>query len=116
MTSPDPTGTPPPRVSHPFMGAGATFTFVALIGILTWVGLARVESQTRVLEIGEEIKILSDQRSQLLQRLRRLKTERAYLRRPERIKEQAHSMLGMVPLDPSRRQKIQLAPKGPARP
>ncbi len=94
------------------MGAGATFAFVALIATMTWVGLARVESQTRVLEIGEEIKQLSDQRSQLLQRLRRLKTERAYLRRPERIKEQAHSLLGMVPLDPSRRQKIRLDPKG----
>lgn len=112
MTQFDPSSAPPPRASHQLMGAGTTFAFVALIAIMTWVGLARVESQTRVLEIGEEIKLFSDQRSQLLQRLRRLKTERAYLRQPERVKEQAHSLLGMVPLDPSRRQRIELNPKG----
>ena len=116
MTDLDPATEAAPRISHPFMGAGATFTFVALIAIMTWVGLARVESQTRVLETGEEIKLLSDQRSQLLQRLRRLKTERAYLRRPERVKEQARSLLGMVPLDPSRRQRIKLDPRGRAQP
>ena len=90
------------------MGAGSMFGLVVLIVVLTWVGLARVQSQTRVLELGEEIKQLSDERTALLKRLRRIETERAYLRRPARVRAKASELLGMVPLDPGRRQRVTL--------
>lgn len=90
------------------MGAGSMFGLVVLIVVLTWVGLARVQSQTRVLELGEEIKQLSDERAALLKRLRRIETERAYLRRPARVRAKASELLGMVPLDPGRRQRVTL--------
>ena len=90
------------------LGAGSVLSVIVLISTLTWVGLARVETQTRVLEIGEEIRALSDERNALLQRLRRSKTERAFLRRPARIRSQADELLGMIPLDPARRQRISM--------
>lgn len=79
-----------------------------ILGVLTFVGLARVHMRTRVLALAEEITALTDERQNLLELKRRLQTERAYLRHPDRIRDHARAELGMSPVPPERIQRIKL--------
>jgi hypothetical protein len=66
-----------------------------------------------ILDLANEITELSEDQQRLLDRKRRIETERAYLRRPARIGEQAAERLGMVPAPPERIQPIELLPAAP---
>lgn len=79
-----------------------------ILGVLTFVGLARVHMRTRVLSLGEQITELTGERRRLLDLKRRLQTERAYLRHPDRIRDRAQRELGMSPVPPERIQRIKL--------
>lgn len=81
---------------------------LTVLGVITAVGLAKVQAQTRVLELGEEIGRLTDERAALLDRKRRLETERSFLRHPDRIRRQAVDRLQMEVAPPERRQEIEL--------
>ena len=87
---------------------GTPLLVFTVLGVLTFVGLARVHMRTRVLELGEEISELTEERARLLDRKRRLQTERAYLRHPDRIRTHANVELGMTPVPPDRIQRIEL--------
>lgn len=89
---------------------GTPLLLFTVLAVLTGVGLARVDSRIEVLDIANEITELSEDQQRLLDRKRRLETERAYLRRPARISEQATERLGMIPAPPERIQKIELLP------
>ena len=58
-----------------------------VLAVLTGDGLARVQSRIEILDVANEITELSEDHQRLLDRKRRLETERAYLRRPERVPE-----------------------------
>lgn len=92
---------------------GTPLLLFTVLAVLTGVGLARVESRIEVLDVANEITALSETQQQLLDRKRRLETERAYLRRPSRISEQAAERLGMIPAPAERIQKIELRPAEP---
>jgi len=81
-----------------------------VLAVLTCVGLARVQSRIEILDIANEITELSEDHQRLLDRKRRLETERAYLRRPERVRAQARERLGMEPAPAERIQRIELLP------
>lgn len=87
---------------------GTPLLVFTILGVLTFVGLARVHMRTRVLELGEEITELTDERAKLLDHKRRLQTERAYLRHPDRIRNHASVELGMSPASADRIQRIEL--------
>ena len=89
---------------------GTPLLLCTALAVLTGVGLARVEARTEVLDIANEITELSEEQQTLLDRKRRLETERAYLRRPQRVREQASGRLGMLPAAPERIQRIELKP------
>jgi cell division protein FtsL len=80
-----------------------------VLAVLTFVGLARVHVRTQLLELGEEITELTEEQKRLLDRKRRLQTERAYLRHPGRVHEYAAIELGMQPAPADRIQRIQLS-------
>ena len=80
---------------------------------MTGVGLARVDSRIEILQMANEITDLSEDQQRLLDRKRRLETERAYLRRPNRISEQARERLGMEAAPPERIQRIEVTPAKP---
>jgi cell division protein FtsL len=86
---------------------GTPLLLATLLAILGAVGIARVHARVEVLELAEEITALTAQQEALLDRKRRLETERAYLRRPSRIHEQARE-LGMVHVAPEHIQRIRL--------
>lgn len=92
---------------------GTPLLLFTVLAVLTGVGLARVESRIEILELANEITELSEDQQRLLDRKRRIETERAYLRRPARIGEQAAERLGMVPAPPERIQPIELLPAAP---
>jgi cell division protein FtsL len=71
------------------------------------VGIARVNARVRVLEIAGDITVLTQQHDTLLDRKRRLETERAFLRRPARIEQEARR-LGMSVPPPERIQRIHM--------
>ena len=79
---------------------GTPLLLFTVLAVLTGVGLARVDSRIEILQVANEITDLSEDQQRLLDRKRRLETERAYLRRPARIGEQARARLGMVPAPP----------------
>lgn len=87
---------------------GIPLLLLSVLAVLTAVGLAKVQAQTRVLELGGEIAELSEERARLLDRKRRLETERAYLRHPDRIRRAATEQLGMEPVPPDRLQSVEL--------
>lgn len=87
---------------------GIPLLLLSVLAVLTAVGLAKVQAQTRVLELGGEITELSEERARLLDRKRRLETERAYLRHPDRIRRTATEQLGMEPVPPDRLQSVEL--------
>lgn len=89
---------------------GTPLLLFTVLAVLTGVGLARVNSRIEILQIANEITDLSEDQRKLLDRKRRLETERAYLRRPARVAEQATERLGMEPAPPERIQKIELEP------
>ncbi len=89
---------------------GTPLLLFVLLGVLSCVGLARVHSRIEILELANEITDLSEDQQRLLDRKRRLETERAYLRRPERVRDQAAERLGMQPAPPERIQRIELLP------
>ncbi len=87
---------------------GIPLLLLSVLAVLTAVGLAKVQAQTRVLELGGEIAELSEERARLLDRKRRLETERAFLRHPDRIRLTATEQLGMEPVPPDRLQHVEL--------
>lgn len=89
---------------------GTPFLLFTVLAVMTGVGLARVDARIEILQIANEITELSEAQQRLLDRKRRLETERAYLRRPTRIREQASARLGMIPAPPERIQRIELLP------
>jgi cell division protein FtsL len=89
---------------------GTPLLLFTVLAVLTGVGLARVESRIEILDVANEITELSGDQQRLLDRKRRLETERAYLRRPARVSEQATERLGMEPAPPERIQRIELLP------
>jgi cell division protein FtsL len=89
---------------------GTPLLLFTVLAVLTGVGLARVQSRIEILDVANEITELSEDHQRLLDRKRRLETERAYLRRPERVGKQASERLGMVPAAPERIQRIELLP------
>lgn len=93
---------------------GTPLLIFTVLAVITAVGLAKVQAHTRVLELAEEIGTLTEERAELLDRRRRLETERSFLRHPERIRDQATSELNMQVAPPERRQEIELlaAPAG----
>jgi hypothetical protein len=92
---------------------GTPLLLFTVLAVLTGVGLARVESRIEILDLANEITELSEDQQRLLDRKRRIETERAYLRRPVRIGEEAAERLGMVPAPPERIQPIELLPAAP---
>ena len=107
----DASGRPAVAVSESAQERSATgmplLLFTALL-ILTFVGIARVKARVSVLGLADEISSLTQERDELLDRKRRLEAERAFLRRPERIRERATQELGMVAATPERIQTIKL--------
>ena len=95
---------------------GTPLLLFTVLAVLTGVGLARVESRIEILQIANQITELSEDQQRLLDRKRRLETERAYLRRPARISAQAQERLGMEPAPPERIQRIELTPAKPVAP
>ncbi|MFO7567295.1 MAG: cell division protein FtsL [Enhygromyxa sp.] len=93
---------------------GTPLLLFTVLAVLTGVGLARVDSRLEVLQLANEITEHSEEQQQLLDRKRRLETERAYLRRPARIGEEARERLSMEPAPPDRIQRIELLPAKPA--
>jgi hypothetical protein len=92
---------------------GTPLLLFTVLAVLTGVGLARVESRIEILELANEITELSEDQQRLLDRKRRIETERAYLRRPARIGAEAAERLGMLPAPPERIQPIELLPAAP---
>jgi cell division protein FtsL len=95
---------------------GTPLLLFTVLAVLTGVGLARVESRIEILQIANQITELSEDQQRLLDRKRRLETERAYLRRPARVSAQAQERLGMEPAPPERIQRIDLIAAKPAAP
>jgi cell division protein FtsL len=88
--------------------AGTSLLLVLIVGVLTAIGIARVHSTTRVLELGAEITLLTAEQANLLDERRRLAAERAYLRHPDHIAEVARHRLQMIPMSPDLVQTIRL--------
>jgi cell division protein FtsL len=95
---------------------GTPLLLFTVLAVLTGVGLARVSARIEVLQLANEITELSNDQQRLLDRKRRLETERAYLRRPARVSEQAQARLGMQPAPADRIQRIELRPAKPVEP
>ncbi|HLT40011.1 MAG TPA: septum formation initiator family protein [Enhygromyxa sp.] len=95
---------------------GTPLLLFTVLAVLTGVGLAQVDSRLEILQLANEITELSEEQQRLLDRKRRLETERAYLRRPARISEQARERLGMEPAPSDRIQRIELLPAKAAEP
>lgn len=89
---------------------GTPLLLFTVLAVLTGVGLARVDSRIEILQIANEITELSEEQQRLLDRKRRLETERAFLRRPARVGEQARDRLGMEVAPAHRIQRIELLP------
>jgi hypothetical protein len=99
---------PGKRLSRLRRPTGTPLLVFTVLGVLTFVGLARVHLRTQVLELGEEITEKTEEQARLLDRKRRLETERAFLRHPGRLRVHAQSELGMAPVPPERIQRIKL--------
>ncbi len=80
------------------------------LGLMTFVGIARVRARLDVLALADEVTALTAERDELLDRKRRLEAERAYLRHPERVRDRATAELGMVQATPERIQTIEVVP------
>jgi cell division protein FtsL len=93
--------------------AGTTFLLTIAVGVLTAIGIARVQSTTEVLAMGAEISQLTTEQAELLDERRRLAAERAYLRHPDHIEEVARDRLHMIPIAPDLVQKIRLMEDAP---
>jgi len=88
--------------------AGTSLLLTLIVGVFTAIGIARVHTTTRVLELGAEITDLTTEQARLLDERRRLAAERAYLRHPETIDEVARNRLRMIPMSPDLVQTIRL--------
>lgn len=98
----------PQREARMRPATGMPLLLFTALGVLTFVGIARVKARVSVLEIADDITDLTKERDELLDRRRRLQAERAYLRHPDRVRERATKELGMVPASSERIQNIQL--------
>lgn len=94
----------------PRRATGTPLLLLMVLGVMTAVGIARVNSRVRVLEYAEQITELTDEHNRLLDDKRRLETERAYLRTPSRIRREASERLGMQATPPERVQIIRVQP------
>lgn len=88
--------------------AGTSLLLFLGVVVLGAMGIVRVHSSTRVLEVGGEITTLTQEQARLLERKRRISAERAYLRHPDQIKDVARDRLGMVPMAPELVQHIRI--------
>ncbi|TPV96639.1 MAG: hypothetical protein B7733_03805 [Myxococcales bacterium FL481] len=88
-------------------GRGLPFLMTVSLLVLTWVGITKVRTRVRVLELGQQITELTEQRALLLDRKRRLETERAFLRHPDRIRDEAMRRFDMIPAAPERIRRVQ---------
>lgn len=93
--------------------AGTSFLLALFVGVMASIGIVRVHASTEVLELGAEITELTTEHAQLLEEKRRLAAERAYLRRPEQIADQAKERLGMIPVAPELVQRIRVIEEKP---
>ena len=93
---------------------GMPLLLLTVLGVMTFVGIARVKARVQVLEIADEISALTTERDELLDMRRRLEAERAYLRHPERVHARASADLGMVPASADRIQTIEVRAPEPA--
>ncbi|MEE9385225.1 MAG: hypothetical protein V3V08_17610 [Nannocystaceae bacterium] len=100
------------RAAGPRRGRGLPLVLVVTLAVLTWVGISKVRTTVRVLELGKQITALTDQRAQLLDRRRRLETERAYLRHPDRIRRAATRRFDMLPASPDRIRLVSVTVRG----
>ena len=96
--------------------AGFALIGLAVLALLAGVGLLRVRTKARVLELGESISELTHEHTRLLDEKRRLEAERAYLRHPDHIQRVATLRLGMEPVQPERIQVITVKPSPAAAP
>lgn len=113
-TTANPKLSPPGR--HRNAPAGVSLLLLVIVVVLTALGIVRVHASTRVLGLGAEITALTDEQAALLDKLRRLGAERAYLRHPDQIGEVARDRLGMLPMSPDVVQTIHLKEVSPMTP
>jgi hypothetical protein len=102
---------PQPAQSQTHQGrrpTGTPLLLFTVVAALTFVGIARVESRVRVLALADEIGQLTREHESLAEHKRRLQTERAYLRHPDRIRARVMESQGMIAAPPERIQSIRL--------
>ncbi len=102
---------PSPARSRRSTPAGTSLLLTLIVVVLTAIGIARVHSTTRVLEMGAELSELTAEQAKLLDLRRRVAAERAYLRHPDHIGEVARRRLQMIPIAPDLVQTIRLQPE-----
>lgn len=88
--------------------AGTSLLLFVGACVLGGMGIVKVQTTTRVLEVGGEITQLTEEQARLLEKKRRLTAERAYLRHPDQIEDVARERLGMVPIAPELVQQIRI--------
>jgi cell division protein FtsL len=93
--------------------AGIALIGVALLGLVTGLGVLRVRTKAKGLELGAAIAELTHEHNRLLDEKRRLEAERAYLRHPDHIQRVAIERLHMEPVQPERIQAITVRPRPP---
>ena len=96
--------------------AGLALLGLAVLALVAGIGLLRVRTKARVLELGEAIGELTHEHNRLLDEKRRLEAERAYLRHPDHVQRVAIERLGMEPAPPERIQVITVRPAAGATP
>ncbi|MCB9703502.1 MAG: cell division protein FtsL [Myxococcales bacterium] len=89
---------------------GLALVIIAGLGLVTAIGVMRVQTRARVLELGAAITDLTDEHTRLLDEKRRLEAERAFLRHPDHVQQVALDHLAMEPAQPERIQRITVKP------
>ncbi len=87
---------------------GLALLAFAALAMITAISVLRVRTRARVLELGASITDLTDEHTHLLDDLRRLEAERAYLRHPDNVQQIALEHLAMEPAQPERIQRIEM--------
>lgn len=87
---------------------GLALIALAALALATAIGIMRVRTRARVLELGAAITDLTDEHTRLVDEKRRLEAERAFLRHPDHVQEIALEHLAMEPAQPERIQRIKL--------
>ncbi|RMG98158.1 MAG: hypothetical protein D6705_07045 [Deltaproteobacteria bacterium] len=91
---------PPPAPSPPRPPAALLPVALVMVATCAVIGWIHVETQSRVLAVAERMARATEIHTRLVERLRLLEAERAYLRHPDRIREVALGRLGLVPPSP----------------